>query len=671
MNRPPSANSDLSSSILLGDQDSNVVSSRNWLPYEGNELPTLTPKVSDKPRSPDVNTKDEGNYLGAEMMGNAAYATMKLTSGQPTKAVAAQAWIECAERIKEYDEETIKAWKEEIDTLLVFAGLFSAVVTAFNVQFIQLLQPDSAGMTVILLMDILQQMNGTTNVTVPNLNPPLAHSSVNINILWYSSLILSLAAASVGILVKQWLNQYTSGLSSISRSGARIRQFRYDALSKWRVVDILTLLPVLLLGALVLFLAGLIEILWTVQETVATVGTILASLLLTFTLVTTVLPTFVADCAYQSPQAFLFFLLVQTAKQPLKALVRFLHRHMGHVTPGAEGWIKDVRRFTRRWLFSASERNWFTWSDREDALVQIKGLDLDRHLLAATDIIFRDSTTLEEIIRPCLADLPPNVAIPCFYDIFTRRASNIVNDIPYLNTNRTSDKTMAVFADIVLDMLEKSREMSNAYDRKRLLRILKPLLQKAQPKTIQGSRRLICAFLNDDIPEIRDTAFEILREHYVLDAEDHLQIPLDYRASDVHTILQFAQDALRDGRDRQFMTASNLIVFIATSRHLSAGEFMRMSPSLDTLWEHLCAFLADPARTQEQWLIPALRGLVPRIFGLARSAPDRVPKPLVDALVDAVRRLDAAHNDGNWEDMMSVLRRELYEFRGIDLRRRR
>ncbi|OCH84170.1 hypothetical protein OBBRIDRAFT_839909 [Obba rivulosa] len=680
MDHPSSLNSDKSPSAL-DDGDSNVVPPESWLPYDAppaRTFPAAPP--SSTPYAPgfsEAQAKGSGAqdtlFLGPELS-NAAYATMKLTD-QPIKAEAAKAWIECAERIKEYDDETIQAWKEEIDMLLVFAGLFSAVVTAFNIQFIQALEPDSAGMTVQLLINISQQLNNQSFPPSPiNPNPSAgaASSSVRFNTLWFASLILSLAAASIGILVKQWLGQYSSGLSSTSRNGARIRQFRYDSLHTWRVIDIMTLMPVLLLGALVLFLAGLMELLWTVQNTVAIVTTILASLLLLFTLITTILPTFVADCAYQSPQALLFFLTVQTAKQPLKALVRFMHSRMqGHLSPDAEGWFRDMRRFTRRWLFSASERNWYSWSEREDALVQIKASELDRHLLATTDIIFRDSTTLETIIRPCLADLPADIAIPCFYDIFSRRANHVVGDIPYFNTYRTSDKTMAVFADITLDMLVKSREKPDAYNRSRLLRILKPLLQKASPKTIKDTRKLMCAFLNDE-PDIRQTAFDMLREHYVLDSEGISSLSLDYQASDIHAILRFAQSALADSqRDRQFILACNLIVFIVSSRHLSANEFAQMRDSIQELWTYLREFFEAPNRLVEQWMIPALTGLVPRVFDLARREPQLVPEKLVDTLIIIVKRLDNSDVDRNWEDMMSILRRVLHDYRGIDIRKHR
>ncbi|EJD36814.1 hypothetical protein AURDEDRAFT_73854 [Auricularia subglabra TFB-10046 SS5] len=42
-------------------------------------------------------------------------------------------WRGCLQLAEKYDKDLCHAYRELIDTLLVFAGLFSAVVTAFTV----------------------------------------------------------------------------------------------------------------------------------------------------------------------------------------------------------------------------------------------------------------------------------------------------------------------------------------------------------------------------------------------------------------------------------------------------------------------------------------------------------------------------------------------------------
>ncbi|KAI0760272.1 hypothetical protein C8Q74DRAFT_1207864, partial [Fomes fomentarius] len=165
------------------------------------------------------------------------------------------AWNETAKNVEGYSESLIKRWNGEIDTLLVYAGLFSAILTAFNVQTYQLLTPDPPDPVLATLQQISAQLSSFSvnppfvNSTQPPLlsqadaGPPATRWAVILNVLWFSSLIFSLSAASLGILVKQWLNEYNDGLSGTSRQIARIRQYRLDNLHRWRVGTIVALLP--------------------------------------------------------------------------------------------------------------------------------------------------------------------------------------------------------------------------------------------------------------------------------------------------------------------------------------------------------------------------------------------------------------------------------------------
>ncbi|KAL1940415.1 hypothetical protein VTO73DRAFT_8987 [Trametes versicolor] len=104
-------------------------------------------------------------------------------------------------------------------------------------------------------------------------------------------------------MAKQWLNEYTSGLSGTSGTTARIRQHRLNNLMKWHVDDIVGTIPVLLQLALLCFLAGLLVLLWGLHSTVAAIASMLVGLLSSFILITTVCPLFDDTCAYLSPQA--------------------------------------------------------------------------------------------------------------------------------------------------------------------------------------------------------------------------------------------------------------------------------------------------------------------------------------------------------------------------------
>lgn len=136
-------------------------------------------------------------------------------------------------------------------------------------------------------------------------------SAVWINTLWFSSLVCSLASASIALMVKQWLDQLRVGLSGTSRDSARLRQYRLNGILKWQVGSIVVLLPILLQLALLLFLAGLVILLWTLHSTVASVTSALVGVLVVFSVTVTVLPAFQWDCAYQSPQALFVHELIR------------------------------------------------------------------------------------------------------------------------------------------------------------------------------------------------------------------------------------------------------------------------------------------------------------------------------------------------------------------------
>ncbi|KAG7445268.1 uncharacterized protein BT62DRAFT_1006969 [Guyanagaster necrorhizus] len=239
-------------------------------------------------------------------------------------------WEAGVNQAEKYDNEFCKGWKEDIDTLLVFAGLFSAAVTAFTVESYQWLQPNSSDISAQLLLQISRQLSDPNTTTVQangadDFSP--SHTSRRINVFWFLSLTLSLMTVVIGILCKQWLREYQKDPSLPYRESLALRQLRYESFEAWRVHDILATLPLLLQVALVLFLTGIMDLLWSLDNVVAAIVTLFIVLGFLMVVATTVLPCLVhlhsggrLPCAYRSPQswAFLqatFFLLRGFKKQ--------------------------------------------------------------------------------------------------------------------------------------------------------------------------------------------------------------------------------------------------------------------------------------------------------------------------------------------------------------------
>ncbi|KDQ54029.1 hypothetical protein JAAARDRAFT_95935, partial [Jaapia argillacea MUCL 33604] len=107
----------------------------------------------------------------------------------------------------------VDGWNSSLDCLLIFASLFSAVVTAFVTQSSNLLQPDYGQTTALLSAHILAALtNGGNTSFMAAVPPPEQILSFQapafaeaVNLLWFAALGLSLASVMVAMLAKQWL----------------------------------------------------------------------------------------------------------------------------------------------------------------------------------------------------------------------------------------------------------------------------------------------------------------------------------------------------------------------------------------------------------------------------------------------------------------------------------
>ncbi|TDL23812.1 hypothetical protein BD410DRAFT_720459, partial [Rickenella mellea] len=174
-----------------------------------------------------------------------------------------------------FDSDMVNGMNHSLDVLLVFAGLFSAVVTTFVVQSSLSLQPDYTQMSLLLLTESIALQRAAAEGISASSVPPTgdlvslfrpSFQSRLVNSLWYISLALSLTSAFMSMLVKQWLQAYTHNISGSPRERARLRHFRFMGLKAWHVPGLVAGLPVLMHMSLLLFFLGMIELLATLDE---------------------------------------------------------------------------------------------------------------------------------------------------------------------------------------------------------------------------------------------------------------------------------------------------------------------------------------------------------------------------------------------------------------------
>ncbi|KDN37130.1 hypothetical protein RSAG8_10339, partial [Rhizoctonia solani AG-8 WAC10335] len=212
----------------------------------------------------------------------------------------ATVWKLYRNEAEEYDQELVKGRHASLDVLLLFAALFSAILTAFLVESKNLLQEDPADTTAALLLIIAQNQanggSGSSRVSQPSFSP--TYAALWINGLWFAALALSLAAALLAMLSKEWLTAFTASRPRPAHTHALLRQARFDGLNSWWALHIIALLPTLLHLALLLFALGLVVYLWTLNVAVAAFTCVIVALTLIFYLATTLLGALVPFCPF-------------------------------------------------------------------------------------------------------------------------------------------------------------------------------------------------------------------------------------------------------------------------------------------------------------------------------------------------------------------------------------
>ncbi|KAG9123089.1 hypothetical protein FRC07_000240 [Ceratobasidium sp. 392] len=176
-----------------------------------NAHPTIEPQNA---RFPSVKPCTSSRQSSPAAAGLKPYE--RIAAEKPGEELAPDAaiWEMYVEEAKEQDNELVNGKNRNLDQMLLFATLFSAILTAFIVESKDLLQQDSAELTVTLLLAIAQSQQRVEQgkpQTLPSIELPPFSAPMSarwINGLWYTALGLSLSAALVAMLAKEWLGSF-------------------------------------------------------------------------------------------------------------------------------------------------------------------------------------------------------------------------------------------------------------------------------------------------------------------------------------------------------------------------------------------------------------------------------------------------------------------------------
>ncbi|KAJ6458072.1 hypothetical protein C8R47DRAFT_1227212 [Mycena vitilis] len=238
------------------------------------------------------------------------------------EAAAAKLWAVYVSEAEKYDKGLVESWKGDMEGMLIFAGLFSASLTAFLVESYKTLTPDSGDTAVLLLAQISQQLAASANGTtfrIPPAQPFMpATSSLICNVFWFLSLGLSLTCALIATLLEQWARDFLHRADTRSAlvTRARVFAFLYYGLKRFKLHTVVEIIPLLLHASLFLFLLGLVAFLLPVNIALTVIATIILGIVTAVYIFITVLPLVYPDCPYRTPLSGGFWRLrrsVQTA----------------------------------------------------------------------------------------------------------------------------------------------------------------------------------------------------------------------------------------------------------------------------------------------------------------------------------------------------------------------
>ncbi|KAJ7595308.1 hypothetical protein C8J56DRAFT_1159837 [Mycena floridula] len=228
-------------------------------------------------------------------------------------------WALYSDEAGKYDKGLALNWKGDMDAILIFAGLFTASVTAMIVESYKLLKPDSGDQTVALLAQISQQLAHMSDTSVP-LPSPLTineqfqapNSIIICNFLFFLSLGFTLLCAVGATLVEQWVRQYLQQTQSGTPiNNARLREYLHQGIVRFQMFTLVESIPFLLHISLFLFFAGLCIFIYPINHIIGWLCIFIFIICLILYLTPTLMPIFERSCPYRTPLTSVFWRLLQ------------------------------------------------------------------------------------------------------------------------------------------------------------------------------------------------------------------------------------------------------------------------------------------------------------------------------------------------------------------------
>jgi len=135
----------------------------------------------------------------------------------------------------------------------------------------------------------------------PDFSPP--EHIVIVNALFYASLGVMILAAFIAMLIKSWVREFDRGLQAMSlpEQRAKTREFRYLGMERWKLPEMVGVLPLLIQISLLLFSIGLALFLFHISKPSFGVTTAILGIGICYYTMTTCISVFVTSSPFRSP----------------------------------------------------------------------------------------------------------------------------------------------------------------------------------------------------------------------------------------------------------------------------------------------------------------------------------------------------------------------------------
>jgi hypothetical protein len=224
------------------------------------------------------------------------------------------------------------------------AALFAGFMSAFLIELLGRLEPNPMDVIqdVLIYQTHMMRNSSLGPYVPPDFSPP--EHIVIVNALFYASLGVMILAAFIAMLIKSWVREFDRGLRAMSvpEQRAKTREFRYLGMERWKLPEMVGILPLLIQISILLFSIGLVLFLFHISKPSFGVTTAILGIGILCYSMTTSISVFVTSSPFHSPLSRTLATVYRHARAYfLPKIVRIVFPELD-ITPATE--LDRVRR---------------------------------------------------------------------------------------------------------------------------------------------------------------------------------------------------------------------------------------------------------------------------------------------------------------------------------------